>query len=68
MAQVTRKELESLQRLIGLEATLYEKFATYASTCSEEHVTKLCNQLADRSREHLTALIDVVENSQSELH
>lgn len=67
MSQVTQKELESLQTLIGIEASLYEKFNHYASSCSEEHVTKLCRQLADRSRQHLTALVDAVENSQTQL-
>lgn len=65
---VTTKELASVETLVSLEAALYEKFSHYASSCSEEHVTKLCRQLADRSRQHLTALIDVVEASDTHVH
>lgn len=65
MSQVTRKELDTFGALVSLEAAMHEKFAHYANACSEEHVRKLCQQLADRSRQHLTALVDAVENAES---
>lgn len=63
MSKVTQKELAAAKTLVGLEAALHEKFTHYAEECSEEHVTKLCRQLAVRSRQHLTALIDGIDHA-----
>lgn len=68
MSHVTKKELDSLGTLVSLEHALYEKFAHYAASCSEDHITQLCRQLADRSRQHLTALIDGVEQADQHVH
>ncbi|MBO8140887.1 MAG: hypothetical protein H0Z37_01730 [Firmicutes bacterium] len=56
MAEITQPELQHLHELIWMEAAMYEKFRYYAETSPESHVRKLCDQLADRSRQHLTAL------------
>jgi len=56
VAQITQPELQSLHELIWMEAAMHEKFRAYAEHAPEEHVRKLCDQLADRSRQHLTAL------------
>ena len=63
MGQVTRAELASLKGLLELEEALYAKFSHYAEVCAEEHVTKLCRQLADRSREHISALVAAVDDA-----
>lgn len=63
MPGLTRTELEALRTLIEHEAALHQKFASYAASCEEEHVTKLCRRLAERSREHLTALADAVRSA-----
>lgn len=56
VSRLSESELKALQSCINLEASLYDKFEQYAESCSEEHIRKLCRQLADRSRQHLTAL------------
>lgn len=56
MAELTAAELHNLHELIWMEAAMFEKFRHYRDEAREEHVRKLCDQLADRSRQHLTAL------------
>lgn len=58
MSQITTKELACLEELLATEAAEYEKFSLYAAQAGESAVRKLCEQLADRSREHFKALTD----------
>lgn len=53
---ITQRETFALEELIASEVALHAKLRFYAETAGEEHVRRLCDQLADRSREHLTAL------------
>ena len=68
MAQITAAELHNLHALIWMEATLFEKFLHYRHTADEEHVRELCDQLADRSRQHLTALAQLLGPDRSGVH
>ena len=68
VAQITQPELQSLHELIWMEAAMYEKFRAYAEHASEEHVRKLCDQLADRTRQHLTALSQLLDTGQTGVH
>ena len=65
MAQLTQAELLHLHELIWMEAAMYEKFQAYAQGAAEEHVRKLCDQLADRSRQHLSALSQLLDTDTS---
>lgn len=62
MSQFTQKELGYLEEMVALESTLYEKFKQYEQGCSGQHIQRLCNQLADRSRQHLTALSQALQS------
>ena len=61
MSQFTQKELGCLEEMIAFESALYEKFKQYEQGCSEQHIQRLCNQLADRSRQHLTMLSQALQ-------
>lgn len=61
MSQFTQKELGWLEEMVALESALYEKFKQYEQSCTERHIQRLCNQLADRSRQHLTMLSQVLQ-------
>lgn len=63
MSQFTQKELGCLEEMVAYEAALYEKFKQYEQNCSEQHIQRLCNQLADRSRQHLTMLSQALQAS-----
>ncbi len=65
MSEITRKELGVVEELLHFEEALAEKFAHYAAEASESATQKLCEQLADRSREHFSALIDALESKPS---
>mgnify|MGYP001210665938 CR=1 FL=1 len=56
MAQMTAAELHNLHELVWMEAAIYEKVRHYREHADGEHVRKLCDQLVDRTRQHLTAL------------
>lgn len=62
MSQFTQKEVGYLEEMIAFESALYEKFKHYEQGCSEQHVQRLCNQLADRSRQHLTVLSQALQS------
>lgn len=68
MGQITQKELGNLHELIAYEEALCEKFHHYASACQEEHIKQLCEQLADRSRDHMTALVDFLGEGDQRIH
>lgn len=68
MAQITQAELHNLHELIWMEAAMHEKFRAYAEHAPEEHVRKLCGQLADRSRQHLTALSQLLGAGHTGVH
>ena len=68
MAQMTTKELACLEELMAVEVATYEKFNLYARQAGENSVRKLCEQLADRSREHLTALLGLMEQTSTGVH
>lgn len=63
MSQFTQKELGYLEEMVAFESALYEKFKQYERGCSEQHIQRLCNQLADRSRQHLTVLSQALQSS-----
>lgn len=65
MSEITRKELGVVEELLRFEEALAEKFAHYAAEAGEDATQKLCEQLADRSREHYSALIDALESKPS---
>lgn len=65
MSEITRRELGLIEDLLRFEGALAEKFAHYAAHVDEEATKKLCEQLADRGREHLGALIDALESRPS---
>ncbi len=65
---MTSKELACLEELMATEAAVYEKFNLYARQAGESAVRKLCEQLADRSREHLTALMGLMEQTDTSVH
>ncbi|HEX6971127.1 MAG TPA: hypothetical protein VF234_02780 [Limnochordia bacterium] len=60
MSQITAKELACLEELLYTEQSQYEKFCAYAALAADSAVQKLAEQLADRSREHFQALVDVL--------
>lgn len=68
MAQVTDKELGFIDELLRFECALYEKFHHYAQHAGESATRKLCEQLGDRSREHVTALLACLEKPDARLH
>lgn len=68
MARVTGKELSCIEELLRLESALYEKFHHYAAHAAESATRKLCEQLGDRSREHLVALLGCLEEPSERLH
>lgn len=68
MAQITEAELHNLQELIWMEAAMYEKFQSYRHNAKEEHVRDLCDQLVDRTRQHLTALSELLDIERTGVH
>lgn len=68
MSRVTEKELGCIEELLRLESALYEKFHHYAAVAGESATKKLCEQLGDRSREHLTALLACLEKPDAVIH
>lgn len=68
MAEITAAELHNLHELIWMEATMYEKFRHYRHTAEGEHVRELCDQLVDRTRQHLTALSQLLEPERTGVH
>lgn len=65
MSEITHKELGFLEELLRFEEALAEKFSLYAREAGEDATRKLCEQLADRSREHYRALVEVLESKPS---
>lgn len=61
MSHITQAELHSLSELLDMEASMFEKFLFYRRHSPESHVQELCDQLLDRSRQHLTALEELLE-------
>lgn len=56
MGQLTQVELHHLRELVHMEVAMYEKFRAYAEHGDKKHLRMLCDQLMDRSRQHFTAL------------
>lgn len=68
MPQVTEKELGMIEELLRYECSLYEKFHHYAQNAAESATKKLCEQLGDRSREHVEALLGCLEARNARVH
>lgn len=68
MAQLTQRELDALETLLRYEQSLYEKFHHYAEHAGESATRKLCKQLGDRSREHVSALIGALKQPGALIH
>lgn len=68
MEKLTRLELSHIEQLLRYEHALYEKFHLYAEHADEDATRKLCEQLGDRSREHVEALIGVLEHEGTTYH
>lgn len=60
MPQMTQAELHNLRELIWMEAANFEKFRLYREQSQEDHIRELCDQLLDRSRQHVTALAELL--------
>lgn len=68
MAELTAAELHNLHELIWMEAANYEKFRHYRHTAEREHVRRLCDQLVDRTRQHMTVLAQLLEADRTGMH
>lgn len=68
MAQVTATELAGVTKIMDLEATCYAKFCHYAEIASDKAVRLLCDQLADRSREHYQAVMAQIGADSGQSH
>jgi hypothetical protein len=68
MAQITARELYWLGKVLSYEEACYEKFSHYAREADDTATQKLCAQLADRSREHYTALLGQFDASTGRAH
>jgi len=63
MPHITEPELQSLHTLLWMEASMYEKFHAYRHQAQDESTRKLCDQLADRSRQHITAINNILSDA-----
>lgn len=68
LAEVTEKELGLIEELLRYESALYEKFHHYSQHAAESATRKLCEQLGDRSREHVEALLACLEKPDTRVH
>lgn len=60
MPQITQAELHSLHELLAMEGAMYEKFRLYRQHAGESHIRELCDHLLARSRQHATALAQLL--------
>lgn len=67
MPGLTEKETGMLADLIAMEASMEAKLRFYAETSEEDHIQKLCGQLADRSHQHAAAIAELIGRSESQL-
>lgn len=68
METFTPVELHHLRELLHSEQAAYAKFRMFASLTRDEGVQKMCEQLADRHREHFVALMNQFHQSSSRSH
>lgn len=68
MARITQRELGFMEEILRYEQALYEKFHHYAEHAGESATRKLCEQLGDRCREHMQALIHCIEHPEARIH
>lgn len=67
MAQMTQPELHSLHELLWMEAAMYEKFRLYRKHAEETHIRELCDHLLGRTRQHVTALAQLLDADRPEV-
>jgi hypothetical protein len=65
MDVMTNVELHQIEELLRSEHAAAAKFRMYAEVSSDQGVKKLCEQLADRHREHFIALMRQMPQSDS---
>jgi hypothetical protein len=68
MGKITATELAGATRVLNYEEACYSKFCHYAEIAHDQSVRMLCDQLADRSREHYQAVLAQVEDSSGKSH
>lgn len=57
-----------MHELLWMEAAMYEKFQLYRQQSQETHIRELCDQLVDRTRQHVTALAKLLDADRPETH
>ncbi len=67
MDVLTQVELHQLEELLRSEHAAAAKFRMYADYSSDQGVKKLCEQLADRHREHFIALMGQLPQSDTRI-
>ena len=58
MANLTSKELTSLQEQLGSEQVLIKKFKAYANACSDQELKAKCEEVAAKHEEHYCRLLN----------
>lgn len=57
MANLTDKELSSIKDQIDQEQTLICKFTVYSQTISDAHLSKKCQEIAQKHQQHYNKLM-----------
>lgn len=57
MANLTNKELESLQEQVKSEKLMVKKFQTMAGMCTDQNIKTKCEQIAQKHEEHASKLM-----------
>ena len=57
MANLTEKELSALEDQLNYEQVLVKKYKGYAGIAQDPQIRDLCNQLADRHKQHFDTLM-----------
>lgn len=57
MANLTTKELGSIKDQIDMEQALIYKYTVYSQTISDAHLSKKCQEIAQKHQQHYNKLM-----------
>ncbi len=58
MANLTSRELSSIKDQVDMEQALICKFTVYSQTISDAHLSKKCQEIAQKHQQHYNKLME----------
>lgn len=60
MANLSTKELSSIEDLLTQEQSLIKKYSSYSQTCTDPRLKNECQQIAQKHQNHYNSLLTML--------